>query len=1403
MSTEMFHIHTSMVAANEEVNRLKKINEKLESEKQETELLLVELDAAKQENAYLRNKLKCASEIEAVLRDRLENNEVKLKSFKNASDLVGQYHEKNKSCANIAIGLDYDELNGNKRIVSDKGKLTEVEGVPKILKKVYSPLFKPCEVNFSEEELIIKQEIANEDKEKKDEEATQSSTTVETPQANQGSKKPVKEIKAEDAKKKKKNRNGKFGINKSNNFAYVADAPRKSFKGFVKFLSESYLAGALNANPILYLDVLHQFWTTAVCTTVVQDAVTSLVVNCSIGGQEIEITANDANLALGLPTENYGAMPTEDELIEFFDFINYSGSITLASLNRTNLRKEWSFVFDAVVWAFTCRKTGFDNISSVVQKLVFSMAHNRHINVGALILEELSTRLTMPLDKRGKKIFLPRFIMSTLTHKVNDIHSLPNIDNSQIGNCKQVSKIIFGTLTTKSRVNVSLKITPFMLERFRTYPYPMPDMRAPQTSSSAMIPEPVEVQSQAHPQKSSQAATLSSKTIDVKKPTASVSQKAEVSKKKRKEAPLSVINESESGEIEPESPLVKKSKRDRKIELTTQDSSMSSQKDMVENVPKTQFTNPAPRVYGRRNKDGTHNEDTSIEAPSSTQGELPTLTLEQTNLISQISSSFKALESDSQVPQHSSDMVLETVLTTQNSHLDGERLLAGVDLDDIITTMRDSSVFTEDLIDIQSPSQVQRYEGSTLEGELLKTSPIPLGASLVGATPLTTLADIALAVEARSTIANDPNLGEASTSHLCDSALEGAHRFEAGVHDRNPAKSTPIPMEVPTSSGEQQTVKTTDLSVSQTVTSVTGGSTDTTPPPSSSQASQPHVMTSWLQDIEAQPSTIDDMLVGPIAGLANLSQQLVISNMENQDYQAILLCYNEEVENQKQKIVDEAEEEGNVDAWLSEQHVPEMKEVLARFRREYIIMMSSNAQSLTPPEVYEAIVDIHKAQLRAFHLFGKALEVQLQGQEDKIRKLVKDKMDIIVPSQNEIKNKFQSFSEHMSRMDLTSLETKMSKMQEAFKALFKQHLGHLSLGSASTTSTPKIKDLQDQVAALQTSNSALSSQVQALTTLVESQQTDIKSLVDSHKHLQMQNTVFLGAIMGRINIPLPEHSQVQDLDQQRILRSAQGPGMTQEFDDLLTGLRISLNNNFFTYRKALETTINYIRVLQVPANDQVLEKRIVINLNDAGVDRCMQVNIGYLTSRRASKVDVLINKVKIIANEEKMLLAELKKAQEAAFPEAYLQPSKGVMYVCSTSNNLKHFQVPKHCVMGNKRLIMILESGLKAKKLKTKEDEEMIKILRRYIDDPEANLPKTQINDKDLDDDEQKKDGQNPSGSNPSQTSKAIGGGSESEKGKEKKSGTETQKRGDRRQRKKHDTSQPPQALNIQIPTPG
>ncbi|KAL8126046.1 hypothetical protein AgCh_013365 [Apium graveolens] len=190
MSIELFHIHTSMVTAIEEVR----------------------------------------SEIEVVLREKIENSEVKLKSFRNASQLVGQYHDKNKPCANISIGLDYDALNSNKKVEGDKGKAIVSEDVSAMLKK---------------------QEIADEDKEKKCTETTPPSKTKKKPMVDQTPKKPIMEVKTANTNKKKKNRNRKIGINKSNNFAFVADAPRKQCQkcGSVNHLT--HLCKKVVSNPIV------------------------------------------------------------------------------------------------------------------------------------------------------------------------------------------------------------------------------------------------------------------------------------------------------------------------------------------------------------------------------------------------------------------------------------------------------------------------------------------------------------------------------------------------------------------------------------------------------------------------------------------------------------------------------------------------------------------------------------------------------------------------------------------------------------------------------------------------------------------------------------------------------------------------------------------------------------------------------------------------------------------------------------------------------------------------------------------------------------------------------------------------------------------------------------------------
>jgi len=108
----------------------------------------------------------------------------------------------------------------------------------------------------------------------------------------------------------------------------------------------------------------------------------------------------------------------------------------------------------------------------------------------------------------------------------------------------------------------------------------------------------------------------------------------------------------------------------------------------------------------------------------------------------------------------------------------------------------------------------------------------------------------------------------------------------------------------------------------------------------------------------------------------------------------------------------------------------------------------------------------------------------------------------------------------LNQMHTAGYEPSFLLMEGVRKAV-DEHFGSFSATTVTTTSTPQIKELQDQISSLQASNSDLSSQVIALTILVESQQHDIQALVESHKHLQMQNTVALGAIMGKLNIPLP------------------------------------------------------------------------------------------------------------------------------------------------------------------------------------------------------------------------------------------------------------------------------------------
>ena len=112
----------------------------------------------------------------------------------------------------------------------------------------------------------------------------------------------------------------------------------------------------------------------------------------------------------------------------------------------------------------------------------------------------------------------------------------------------------------------------------------------------------------------------------------------------------------------------------------------------------------------------------------------------------------------------------------------------------------------------------------------------------------------------------------------------------------------------------------------------------------SSSTLRPNFVQEWLNPVHhndqgSGPSTVnllsDEQLAElneeQLEGLQKLTQQLLTSNLSNQDYQTILLGYRTDVEANQQKIVDEDEDQGNVDHWLSREFKVTMDEALAAF----------------------------------------------------------------------------------------------------------------------------------------------------------------------------------------------------------------------------------------------------------------------------------------------------------------------------------------------------------------------------------------------------------------------------------------------------------------------------------------
>lgn len=130
-------------------------------------LNLVLFENSKQEVEHPENKLLCAEQIEKTLRKQFDENQLKLKAYKNSTELMNACCKRTNN-EKVGIGFNYTKMKKKKVAYNmNKGMLLNKE-VPLILQRDEKPIFKKSEVEFDEESMLIKQQLNDEDEVTKD-----------------------------------------------------------------------------------------------------------------------------------------------------------------------------------------------------------------------------------------------------------------------------------------------------------------------------------------------------------------------------------------------------------------------------------------------------------------------------------------------------------------------------------------------------------------------------------------------------------------------------------------------------------------------------------------------------------------------------------------------------------------------------------------------------------------------------------------------------------------------------------------------------------------------------------------------------------------------------------------------------------------------------------------------------------------------------------------------------------------------------------------------------------------------------------------------------------------------------------------------------------------------------------
>ena len=232
------------------------------------------------------------------------------------------------------------------------------------------------------------------------------------------------------------------------------------FRLWIRFLNEhSIIKDTLSLNAPLKTDPLR-----LVCTTSV---VSNSVVTFNILNKQYQIDESVICTALNLPSGNIVSLPSDHELISFFQNINYQGQVDLTKISESNMVNEWDCFFDTLAKVFAnCTKTSFHNISSLLQYIGYAVANNQRINLSQLIYNQMVRRIIIAKIDHGLgnkvQCYYPIFLTIILNHILTPEHKAL-FGNSAFEVSLTTHNKFYTRLSTSSKYsNVPVVVTPYM-----------------------------------------------------------------------------------------------------------------------------------------------------------------------------------------------------------------------------------------------------------------------------------------------------------------------------------------------------------------------------------------------------------------------------------------------------------------------------------------------------------------------------------------------------------------------------------------------------------------------------------------------------------------------------------------------------------------------------------------------------------------------------------------------------------------------------------------------------------------------------------------------------------------------------------------------------------------------------